>query len=101
MLQRIRDLLIRDSEPLAHAAADVVGQDVQDCVRGREHPGGHDVRVRLVVQAGPVGTGVAVVVLVGAHHAPISYRSSVGLYVVALAQKRAMSLPLSQAGPGP
>jgi hypothetical protein len=46
----------------------VVREQVEDVERPADDPDGHHVRVRVVVQAGHVGPGVAVVVLVGTHH---------------------------------
>src|SRR5690606_13114611 len=58
------------ARPLVELTAPGFRQLTQHVEGVGQHPGGGDVGVRVVVQAGPVGAGVGVVVLVGADDAP-------------------------------
>jgi hypothetical protein len=61
-------LLGGQAEPLGQLGAAVLGEQLQGLQGPAQDPGGHHVGVSVVVQAGLVAAGVAIVVLVWAHH---------------------------------
>ena len=64
-----RDLLRRQAKPRREFGATHVGKQVEHLQRPAKHPHSHDVGIGVVVEAGRCRIRIAVVKLVGTHHA--------------------------------